>query len=120
MSARTRRKGNPRALLVGAHVGAATVETSMELPQKVTDRPSPPYGSRTGYLPPRYKDTHSVGSMHTDVHSSVIDKSQIMAAAQVPADSQMDKDAVCVHNSAIKKNIFPLATTWTDLEYNAT
>ena len=29
------RKGNPRALLVGMQIGAATVESSMELPQKL-------------------------------------------------------------------------------------
>ena len=30
-----RRKGNPSALLVGMQTGAATVESSMELPQKI-------------------------------------------------------------------------------------
>ena len=29
------RKGNPSALLVGMQTGAATVENSMELPQKI-------------------------------------------------------------------------------------
>ena len=29
------RKGNPFALLVGMQIGAATVESSMEIPQKV-------------------------------------------------------------------------------------
>ena len=29
-----RRKGNPSALLVGMQIGAATVENSMEFPQK--------------------------------------------------------------------------------------
>ena len=31
---RMQRKGNPRALLVGMQSGEATVETSMEFPQK--------------------------------------------------------------------------------------
>ena len=31
------RKGNPRALLVGMQTGAATVENSMESPQKTKD-----------------------------------------------------------------------------------
>ena len=35
MLARTWRKGNPPALLVGMQTGAATVENSMEVPQKV-------------------------------------------------------------------------------------
>ena len=29
------RKGNPRALLVGMHTSVATVESSMEIPQKI-------------------------------------------------------------------------------------
>ena len=32
------RKGNPRALLVGMQTGAATVENSREVPQKITNR----------------------------------------------------------------------------------
>jgi len=35
MLARMQRKGNPLALLVGMQAGAATVENSMEVPQKV-------------------------------------------------------------------------------------
>ena len=34
MMERVWRKGNPRALLVGMQTGAATVENSMEFPQK--------------------------------------------------------------------------------------
>ena len=34
MLERMHRKGNPSALLVGMHTGAATVENSMEFPQK--------------------------------------------------------------------------------------
>ena len=34
---RTRRKGNPSALLVGMQTGEATVENSMEFPQKTKD-----------------------------------------------------------------------------------
>ena len=32
------RKGNPGALLVGMQIGAATVESSMEIPQKIKNR----------------------------------------------------------------------------------
>ena len=35
MLARRQRKGNPGALLVGMQIGAATVESSMEIPQKI-------------------------------------------------------------------------------------
>ena len=33
-----RRKGNPFALLVGMQTGTATVESSMEIPQKIKNR----------------------------------------------------------------------------------
>ena len=33
------RKGNPHALLLGMQTGAATVESSMELPQKIKKGP---------------------------------------------------------------------------------
>ena len=36
--AKIRRKGNPLALLVGMQTGAATLENSMEFPQKVKNR----------------------------------------------------------------------------------
>ena len=32
------RKGNPSALLVGMEIGAATMENSMEVPQKTKNR----------------------------------------------------------------------------------
>ena len=32
------RKGNPRALLVGIYIGTATIENSMEVPQKIKNR----------------------------------------------------------------------------------
>ena len=38
MLARMWRKGNPPTLLVGMQYGTATLENSMEVPQKVEDR----------------------------------------------------------------------------------
>ena len=38
MLARMQRKGNPPTLLVGMQAGAATLENSMEVPQKVENR----------------------------------------------------------------------------------
>ena len=34
------RKGNPPALLVGMQTGAATLENSVEVPQKIKNRPT--------------------------------------------------------------------------------
>ena len=38
MLVRMRRKGKPPTLLVGMQAGAATLENSMEIPQKVENR----------------------------------------------------------------------------------
>ena len=38
MLVRTQREGDPSALLVGMQAGAATLENSMEVPQKVKNR----------------------------------------------------------------------------------
>ena len=55
MFVRMWRKGNPRTLLVGMQTGAATLETSMEVPQKVENRATlRPSNCTTGYLPQRY------------------------------------------------------------------
>ena len=37
------RKGNPHTLLVGMQIGVATVENSMEVPQKIEYRTIVPY-----------------------------------------------------------------------------
>ena len=39
---RIQRKGNPHALLVGMQISAATVESSMEIPQKIKNGPFDP------------------------------------------------------------------------------
>ena len=80
------RKGNI-LLLVGMQTGAATLEDTMEVPQKVKNRTSLESNNcTTGYLPPKYKNTNSKGSMHPNIYSSIIYHSQIMEAAQVSTD----------------------------------
>ena len=52
MLARMWRKGNPSALLVGMQTGASTVESSMELPQKIKNGlPLDPVISLLGIYP---------------------------------------------------------------------
>ena len=58
MLARMWRKGNPPTLLVGMQAGEATLENSMELPQKDENRATlRPSNLTAGYLP---KDTNVV------------------------------------------------------------
>ena len=52
MLERMRRKGNPSALLVGMQTGEATVENSMEFPQKTKNGPALwPSNSAAGIIP---------------------------------------------------------------------
>ena len=56
MLARMRRKGDPPKLLVGMQAGAAILENSMEVPQKVESRATlQPSNGTTEYLPQKYK-----------------------------------------------------------------
>ena len=67
------RKGNPLALLVGTKTGAATMENSMELPEKVKNRTTL-WSSNciARYIPKGYKNTNLEEYMHPDVYSSII------------------------------------------------
>ena len=84
MLVRMQRKGNPLILLVGMQTGAATLENSMEVPQKVK-KITTLWSSNCimRYLPKDYKNTDLKGRMHTDVYSSIINNSQIMERAQI-------------------------------------
>ena len=86
MLARVRRKGNPPTLLVGMQVGAATLENSMEVPQKVENRATLRPSNTTGYLPKVYRNTDSKGYMHPNICSSIINNSQTMERAQMSID----------------------------------
>lgn len=79
--------------------GAATLENSMEVPQKVKNR-SNHYTAR--YLPKEYKNANSKGYMHLDVYSSIVFMSQIMGTAQVSINWWMDKeDAEYIYNGIL-------------------
>ena len=78
------RKGNPFALLVGMRIGAATVESSMEIPQEIKNgtafQPSDP---TAGNISEETQNTHLKEHKHPYVHCSVIYNLQDMEAAQV-------------------------------------
>ena len=101
-----RRKGNPRALLVGTQAGAATVENSMEVPQKVENRaPLWPSNHTTRYLPQRYTWSDPKGHMHPNVHSSNVQNSQTVERAQLSIDIWMNKeDAVHIYNGILPRH----------------
>ena len=103
--------------------GAATLENSMEVPQKIKNRTTlNPAIALLGIYP---RDTGMLfqrGHMQPHVYSNTINNSQSMERAPMSIDGWMDKeDVVYIYTmeyySAIKKNeILPFATTWMELE----
>ena len=82
--ARMQRKRISFALLVGMQAGAATLENSMEVPQKTKNRTTlGPGNCTTRYSFKGYKCAVSKGHMHPNVYSSTINNSQSMERAQM-------------------------------------
>ena len=77
------RKGNSFALLMGMQIGVATVESNMEIPQKIKNesafRPSYP---TSGTISEGTQNTNLKEYKHPYVHCSVIYNRQDMEAAQ--------------------------------------
>ena len=88
--ARMQRKRNPLALLVGMQTGAATVENSMELPQKIKNRTTLQSRSHiTGNILKKYKKKKKANSkvyICAFIYCSIIYHSQTMEAAQMSID----------------------------------
>jgi len=90
--------------------GAATMENSMEVPQKVKNR-NTLWSSNftTGYLSKEYKNTNLEEYMHLYVCSSIICNSQVMEAAQVCINRWMDKEDVIYTQTFSHKKEWNLA-----------
>ena len=106
MIVRMWRKNTSFALLMGMQTGAATLENSMEVPQKTknwtTLRPS---NCTTRHLPKGYRCAVSKGHMHPHVYSSTINNSLSMERAQMSINGWMDKeDVVCIYNGVLLGN----------------
>ena len=86
MLVRMQRKGNLLPPLVRMQTGTATLENSMEIPQKLkitTLQHSSCTTIQELYLYKLYDNTDSKGQMYPIVHSSTINNSQIMETACV-------------------------------------
>ena len=80
-----RERGKPLTLLVGMQTGTATLENSMEVPQKVKNRTTLLSSScPTRYLPRAYKNTNLKRYMYPNVYSSIINNSQTMEMPKSP------------------------------------
>ena len=81
------REGNPLALRVGMQTGTATLENSMEVPQKIKNRTTlRPSSCTTRYLSKGYSCAVLKGHMYPNVYSSTINNSQSMERAQMSID----------------------------------
>ena len=123
MLSRMRRERISVSLLGGMQTGAATLENSMEVPQKIKNRITlRPSNCTTRHLSMGYRCAVSKGHMYPHVYNSTVNNSQSMERAQMSIDGWMDKkDVVYIYTMeyylAIKKNeILPFATTWMELE----
>ena len=75
------------ALLVGMQAGAATLENSMEVPQKTKNRTTlDPAMALLGIYPRDTGVLFQRGTMHPHVYSSTISNSQSMERAQMSID----------------------------------
>ena len=107
---------------MGMQAGAATLENSMEVPQKPKNRTTLwPSNYSTRYLYKGYKNADSRGNMHPNVYSSTINNNQSMERAQMSIDGWLDKeDVVYIHNGVLLSNqkdeILPFVTMWMEVE----
>ena len=92
---------NPCALLVGMENSAATVENSMEVPQKIKNRITIRSSNLTsGHISKRIQSRISKRYLHTYVHRSIIHSSQEMEATQMSTGKWVDKEnVVCAYNA---------------------
>ena len=78
------RKGNTFALLMGMQTGAATVESSMEIPQKIKNGPALWLSNPTsGNISEGTQNINLKEHKHPCVHGSIIYNHKDMEAAQV-------------------------------------
>ena len=97
------RKGNTFALLVGIQTGAATVDGSMEIPQKVKNESAFWLSDPTsGNISKVTQNSNLKEHKHLYVHGSFIYNCQDMEAAQVNINRWVDKTTMGhLHNEIL-------------------
>ena len=116
------RKGDPFALLVRMQIGAATVGSSMEIPQTFKNESAFWLSNPTdGNISKGTQNINLKEHKHPYVHCSIIYNHQDMEAAQVPISGWVDKKAVVhLHNGILlghkNKEILSFVTAWMGLE----
>ena len=102
------RRGNPHALLVGMQTGSATMDNSMQFPQKVKNGTalwSSDYTS--GNLSKETWNTNSKEPMHLCVHCRIFTITKIWKQPKCPSADEWIKKLWCIYKnkyySAVKK-----------------
>ena len=97
------RTGNAFALLLGMWIGAATVESRMEIPQKIQNGSAFwPSNPTSGNISKGTQKSNSKEHEHPYVHCSIIYNRQDMEAAQVSISGWVDKTTVGpLHNGIL-------------------
>ena len=80
---------------LGMQTGVATLENSMEYPQKIKNRTTLRSSNcTTRYVSKEYRYAVLKGHIHPNVYSSTINNSQSMERAQMSIDGGLDKENV--------------------------
>ena len=114
-------KGTPFSLLVEMQIGAATVESSMEVPQKIKNGSAFWHSDPTSGNISEGTQNTNLKDKHTYFHCSIIYNCQDMEAAQVSISRWVDKTTMGhLHNGILlshkKKKVLPFVTVQMDLE----
>ena len=109
-------KGEPFYTVVGMQIGAVTVESSKELPQKIKNGTALlPSDSTSESLSKEVQNINSKEYKHPYVHCSIVYNSQDLEAAWVSISRWIDKTTVGhLHNGILltyKKENFTLCNT---------
>ena len=116
------RKGNTFALLISMQTGAATVESSMELLQKIKNgTASWPSVSTSGYIPIAVQNTDSKEYVHPYVYWNNTYNSQTWEQPKCPSVDERIKMLWYIYHreyylAVKKKKVLPFAIAWMDLE----
>ena len=123
MLARMQRKRISFALLVAMQTGAATLENSMEGPQKIKNRTTVrPSKCTTRYLSKGYRGAVLKGRMHPNIYVNSINNSQSMEKQpKCPSMDEWIKKRWSIYTMEYylaikKKEILPFATMCMELE----
>ena len=90
-------KEEPFYTIGGTATGAATVENSMEVPQKVKNRTILRFSNcTTRYLPKGHKNTDLKGYMHPNVIAALSTIAKLWRKPKCPLTDEWIKKCVCV------------------------